>query len=80
RPVTERRTLPTPNTYTEPAPPAPSGPQFRSGQRVRHAKFGEGTVIESKLTGTDEEVHVAFTGVGVKRLAASFAKLEVIEN
>jgi DNA helicase-2/ATP-dependent DNA helicase PcrA len=45
---------------------------------VRHKKFGEGTVIESKLTGNDEEVAVAFAEVGVKRLAASFANLEIL--
>ncbi len=56
-----------------------SKPQFRSGLRVRHARFGEGTVIESKLLGTDEEVTVAFPDSGIKRLAASFAKLEIIE-
>ncbi|MCP4420804.1 MAG: UvrD-helicase domain-containing protein, partial [Chloroflexi bacterium] len=59
----------------------PSGPQvakYKSGQKVRHSKFGEGTVIESKLTGNDEEVSVAFADVGVKRLAASFAKLEIL--
>lgn len=53
--------------------------QFFSGQRVRHAKFGEGTVIESKLTGNDEEVTVAFPGTGIKRLVASFANLDIVE-
>jgi len=33
---------------------------FRPGQRVRHAKFGEGVVIESKPDGGDEEVTIAF--------------------
>ncbi len=54
--------------------------KYKSGQTVRHAKFGEGTVIESKLTGNDEEVSVAFPDIGVKRLAASFAKLEIIDG
>ena len=57
----------------------PGKPQFRSGLQVRHSRFGEGTVIESKLTGNDEEVTVAFPGSGIKRLAASFAGLEIIE-
>jgi DNA helicase-2/ATP-dependent DNA helicase PcrA len=56
-----------------------SGPLYQTGQRVRHARFGEGTVIESKVTGNDEEVTVAFPGEGIKRLAASFANLVVIE-
>ena len=45
---------------------------------MRHAKFGDGIVIESKLTGNDEEVTVAFSDEGIKKLVASLAKLEVI--
>jgi DNA helicase-2/ATP-dependent DNA helicase PcrA len=48
---------------------------FRAGQRVKHAKFGEGIVIESKPDGSDEEVTVAFAKAGIKRLLASFANL-----
>ena len=47
--------------------------------RVRHAKFGEGVVIESQRSGDDEEVTVAFATHGIKRLAASFARLTVVE-
>ncbi|MBK9940734.1 MAG: UvrD-helicase domain-containing protein [Kouleothrix sp.] len=52
---------------------------FFAGQKVRHATFGEGVVVSSKLVENDEEVTVAFTGKGVKRLLASFAKLEKAE-
>jgi hypothetical protein len=45
---------------------------------VRHAHFGEGIVVTSRLTRHDEEVTVAFAGSGVKTLAASLANLEVI--
>ena len=58
---------------------SPAELRYRTGQRVRHARFGEGTVIESKTTGSDEEVTVAFAGEGIKRLAASFARLEIID-
>lgn len=53
--------------------------QYRTGQKVFHAKFGDGIVVESKVTGNDEEVVVAFkeAGVGIKKLVASLAKLEV---
>lgn len=74
--------LPTPYSeerIEESTRPRPVVPHYKSGQRVRHAKFGEGTVIESKITGQDEEVSVAFPGLPVKRLAASFANLEVVE-
>ncbi len=62
----------------EPRPNRPAGPNFKTGQKVRHKKFGEGTVIESKVTGADEEVTVAFPGIGIKRLAAAIAGLEAI--
>ena len=50
--------------------------QFRAGQRVRHPKFGEGIVIESKLQRDDEQVTVVFEDSGIKRLLASFAQLK----
>lgn len=52
--------------------------QFRAGQRVRHPKFGDGIVIESRLHRDDEEVSVVFEEVGIKRLLVSFARLERI--
>ena len=49
--------------------------RYKSGQKVRHPKFGEGTVIASIPTRDDEEVLVAFPGQGVKRILASLRKL-----
>ncbi len=66
-----------PETSPEAAPP-PDLPSFRTGQRVRHGAFGEGYVVETKVTGNDVEVVVAFSDAGIKRLAASMARLEVI--
>ncbi|MGD2078310.1 MAG: UvrD-helicase domain-containing protein [Chloroflexota bacterium] len=74
------KTLPEPNLWSEQAEKkdTPYGEQrYRSGQKVRHQKFGSGIVIESKLTGNDEEVVVAFEASGIKRLIASMAKLEL---
>jgi DNA helicase II / ATP-dependent DNA helicase PcrA len=51
-------------------------PSFRAGQRVKHATFGEGVVIETRLERNDEEVTVAFKKAGIKRLLASFANLQ----
>ena len=52
--------------------------QFKTGDRVRHSKFGRGMVIESVIVGDEEEVTVAFEDQGLKRLLASFARLEKI--
>lgn len=77
-PARDKR-LPAPNTRADdPRPASPATARFKTGQKVRHDKFGEGTVIESKMTGADEEVTVAFPGIGIKRLAASIAKLEPV--
>jgi DNA helicase-2/ATP-dependent DNA helicase PcrA len=50
--------------------------QFKRRDSVQHAKFGVGTVIESNLVGNEEEVTVAFPGLGIKRLLASMAGLK----
>jgi DNA helicase-2/ATP-dependent DNA helicase PcrA len=62
-----------------PRPIVPGERRFHDGDRVRHAAFGEGTVVTSKLTRDDEEVTVAFPQRGVKKLLASLANLEPID-
>jgi DNA helicase-2/ATP-dependent DNA helicase PcrA len=62
-----------------PRPRVPGQRQFRDGDRVRHARLGDGIVVTSKLTRTDEEVTIAFSnGGGVKTLLASLANLEIV--
>ena len=51
---------------------------YKSGMKVRHPQFGEGTVIATLPSGNDVEVIVAFPRQGVKKLLASFAKLKII--
>ena len=60
-------------------PVIPGERQFRDGDRVRHAAWGEGIVVTSKLTRSDEEVTVAFkdAGIGRKTMLASLANLEI---
>lgn len=56
--------------------PKPSrAAEFNPGDKVMHPTFGEGTVVSSKIVGSDEELQVAFEGAGVKRLLAAYAKL-----
>jgi DNA helicase-2/ATP-dependent DNA helicase PcrA len=55
---------------------AASTAPFSTGEKVRHASFGEGTVIEVRQRGEDWDVTVAFKGLGIKTLAASFANLQ----
>jgi len=63
----------------EPPGEAPSPPvdAFRPGERVRHARFGEGIVVSCQEASGDLLVTVSFKGdAGLKRLLASFAALE----
>ena len=50
-------------------------PDYAEGDRVRHVKFGEGTVLEIRSGGRDYEVTVDFDSAGVKKMFAKFAKL-----
>jgi DNA helicase II / ATP-dependent DNA helicase PcrA len=61
---------------TRPSPDPTSGPTYRPGDRVRHAKFGDGIVVASELRRGDEEVTVAFEGQGVRKLSLAYATLE----
>ena len=58
--------------------PILSSLDYSVGDRVRHIKFGEGTVQEIKSGGRDFEVTVEFDTAGVKKMFASFAKLTLI--
>ena len=51
---------------------------YGEGDRIRHIKFGEGTVQQIKDGAKDYEVTVEFDSAGVKKMFASFAKLEKI--
>jgi DNA helicase-2/ATP-dependent DNA helicase PcrA len=75
RPAGERPARPVPSGQ-----PAPSAPRFQTGDEVQHEVFGQGVVIESKSTVADEQVTVAFAGVGIKRLMASMAPMEKVEE
>ncbi len=57
--------------------PEPTGAKgFKSGQRVRHPKYGEGIVFRREGEGDDAKITVQFPGVGVKKLVEKFANLE----
>jgi DNA helicase-2/ATP-dependent DNA helicase PcrA len=55
---------------------APGG--LKSGLRVRHPMFGEGTVLSVEPLDGDTKLVVRFSSVGQKTLRAKFAKLELV--
>jgi DNA helicase II / ATP-dependent DNA helicase PcrA len=50
--------------------------KWKRGSRVRHAKYGLGTILASEGEGDDEKLTVSFPGYGAKKLLPRFAALE----
>jgi DNA helicase-2/ATP-dependent DNA helicase PcrA len=63
---------------TVPPRKEPSGQAFKVGQKLFHAKFGEGTVLALEGSGDDARAQINFPRHGVKWLALSVAKLTSI--
>ncbi|CAB0151519.1 DNA helicase II [Pseudidiomarina piscicola] len=49
---------------------------FQLGQRVRHVKFGEGTVLNYEGSGAQSRIQVNFDDLGSKWLVVAYARLE----
>lgn len=55
-----------------------AAPDYEEGDRVRHVKYGEGTVLKIQTEPRDYKVTVNFDAAGQKIMYASFAKLKKI--
>jgi DNA helicase-2/ATP-dependent DNA helicase PcrA len=65
--------------FTVPKVPleAPTGKRgFRPGQKVRHPKYGEGTVYQREGEGEEAKITVQFPRFGLKKLVEKYAQLE----
>jgi ATP-dependent DNA helicase UvrD/PcrA len=51
---------------------------FRPGQRVRHPKYGEGTVYQREGEGEEAKLTVQFPRFGLKKLVEKYAQLEKV--
>lgn len=50
------------------------------GTKVKHKKWGIGTVVQVKDKGSDKELVIAFDSVGLKRLLLSIAPIEIMKG
>ena len=67
--------------FTAPKTPVeePKGKRgFRPGQKVRHPKYGEGTVYQREGEGEEAKITVQFPRFGLKKLVEKYAQLERI--
>jgi DNA helicase-2/ATP-dependent DNA helicase PcrA len=58
------------------APARPAATELKAGERVKHPKWGVGTVLRREGDGADAKLTVSFPGYGLKKLVARFAVLE----
>lgn len=77
RPVSFQRPA-TQKSNRQPMYDTGEGTGFRLGQRVRHALFGEGVILQFEGSGPNAVIQVNFKDTGSKRLVMQYAKLEAI--
>jgi len=53
---------------------------WRIGDKVKHRKWGTGTVVKVTGAGEDAELDIAFKSEGIKRLLAAFAPIEKVKD
>lgn len=53
-------------------------PQFKPGMNVLHPTWGEGMVLNSRIQDDDELVDIFFQDVGLKKVMAAFANLQLV--
>lgn len=67
------------NTPTSPKMSEGAEAVYSEGERIRHRKFGDGTILEAKPVGADTFLRVMFDTVGEKKLMAAYVKLEKLD-
>lgn len=58
----------------------PGRPEFDAGDKIRHAKFGEGTVVSVQQSAGEWLATIAFPGAGVKQFVLSLAPIEKVRS
>ena len=61
-----------------PAKPTGAVETFKVNDRVKHLKFGEGSILSVTPVGADTIYEIMFDDAGIKKLLATYAKLKKI--
>jgi len=68
-----------PSTAAKPAPGRKtSGGKWAMGTRIRHPRFGLGTILRTEGEGEDLKLTISFMSHGLKKMIAKYAELEVV--
>jgi DNA helicase-2/ATP-dependent DNA helicase PcrA len=55
-----------------------SGGKWTMGTRIRHPRFGNGTILRTEGDGDDLKLTISFMSHGLKKMIAKYAELEVV--
>ncbi|HEY2381831.1 MAG TPA: UvrD-helicase domain-containing protein [Terriglobia bacterium] len=64
--------------YRPSEPKKKSGGAWALGTRVKHAKYGYGTILRTEGAGDDLKLTVSFISHGLKKMIAKYAELETV--
>jgi DNA helicase-2/ATP-dependent DNA helicase PcrA len=68
-----------PSAAAKPAPGRKSsGGKWTMGTRIRHPRFGNGTILRTEGDGDDLKLTISFMSHGLKKMIAKYAELEVL--
>jgi DNA helicase-2/ATP-dependent DNA helicase PcrA len=73
------KALPTPAGAPQPAakPTRKNPGKWTMGTRVRHPKYGNGTILRTEGDGEDMKLTISFMSHGLKKMIAKYAELEL---
>ncbi|HLQ76630.1 MAG TPA: UvrD-helicase domain-containing protein [Terriglobia bacterium] len=66
-----------PSAAAKPAPGRKSAGKWTMGTRIRHPKYGNGTILRTEGDGDDMKLTISFMSHGLKKMIAKYAELEV---
>jgi ATP-dependent DNA helicase UvrD/PcrA len=66
-----------PAPYKAPEPKKKTAGAWALGTRVKHAKYGYGTILRTEGSGDDLKLTVSFISHGLKKMIAKYAELEI---
>jgi len=71
----EKRSTP---THHQPQAKKKSAGAWTLGTRVKHAKYGYGTILRTEGAGDDLKITISFISHGLKKMIAKYAELELV--
>ncbi|MGN0518986.1 MAG: ATP-dependent helicase [Acutalibacteraceae bacterium] len=73
-----QRPKPVMPSFAKPSVSQKTASVYKSGDRVQHKVFGEGTVLNATKMGNDTLLEIAFDKIGTKKLMANYANLTLL--